>query len=127
VGIVGNQAKATVGLVAEDLEFRDEIANAGLESLRRLDDCDAAVVVPLNGSRLFKFRQQHFADAGRYAGRVGERLGGRDAFLPRPGSEGGLKPLQMPHAVGLIDAHKRRTRAFEQGSGRGRLERLGGC
>ena len=30
-------------------------------------------------------------------------------------------------AVGLIDAQKRRPRAFEQGSGRDRLERLGRC
>ena len=34
-----------------------------------------------------------------------------------------MPPLR--DAVGLIDAQKRRPRAFEQGSGRGRLERLG--
>ena len=34
-----------------------------------------------------------------------------------------MPPLR--DAVGLIDAQKRRPRAFEQGRGRGRLERLG--
>ena len=69
-----------------------------MNALRRHDDCDAAILVPFNGSRLFKIRQQHLADPGRYAGGVGERLGGRGAFLARPGGERGLKPLQMPHA-----------------------------
>ena len=98
VGIVGNQAKTPFALVAEGLEFRHQVADAGLERLRRHDDCDAAVLVPFNGSRLFKIRQQHLADPGRYAGGVGERLGGRGAFLALPGGERGLKPLQMPHA-----------------------------
>jgi hypothetical protein len=57
VGIVGNQAKTPFALVAEDLEFRHEIADTGLERLRRHDDCDAAVLGPFDGSRLFKIRQ----------------------------------------------------------------------
>jgi hypothetical protein len=115
VGIVGNQAKTPFALVAEDLEFRHEIADACLERLRRHDNCDAAVLGPLNGSRLFKIRQQHLADPRRrvatatrhsasscstrptskststfrrHARGVGERLGGRGAFLVRPGAQG---------------------------------------
>jgi hypothetical protein len=57
VGIVGNQAKTPFALVAEGLEFRHEIADAGLERLRRHGDCDVAVLIPFNGSRFFKIRQ----------------------------------------------------------------------
>jgi hypothetical protein len=98
VGIVGNQAKTPFALIAEDLEFRHQVAHAGLERLGWHNDCDAAILVPFNGSRLFKIRQQHFTDPRRNAGRVGERLGGWGAFFIFPGGEGGFKPLQMPHA-----------------------------
>ena len=57
VGIVGNQAKTPFALVAEDLEFRHEIADGDLERLRRHGDCDAVVLIPFNGSRFFKIRQ----------------------------------------------------------------------
>jgi hypothetical protein len=61
VGIVGNQAKTPLALIAEGLEFRNEIADAGLEYLRRYDDCNTPVRTPFNESRLFKIRQQHLA------------------------------------------------------------------
>ena len=35
MGIVGNEAKTPFALVAEGLEFRHEIADAGFEALRR--------------------------------------------------------------------------------------------
>jgi len=98
LGIVGNQTKTPFALVAEGLELRHQIADAGLEGLRRHDDCDASVLVPFNGSRLFKIRQRHLADPCRYAGGVGERLGGRGAILVCPGGERGFESLQMPHA-----------------------------
>ena len=98
MGIVGNEAKTSFALVAEGLEFPHEIADAGFEALRRHRNGDSAFLVALNEARLFQIRQQHLADARRHTGGVGECLGGRGAFLALPGCEGGLKPLQMPHA-----------------------------
>jgi hypothetical protein len=53
VGIVGNQAKTPFALVAEDLEFRHRIADAGLETPAD-DGAMTASIVPFNGSRLFR-------------------------------------------------------------------------
>src|SRR5262249_18306986 len=98
LSVVGKQPQAPLALVAEGLEPRHEIAHAGPEAFRRHDNCDAAVLVPFNLPRFLKIRQQRLADPGRYACGIGERLGGRGAFLVRPGSKGAFELLQMPNA-----------------------------
>src|SRR6185503_18664643 len=98
VGIVGDQAKTPFTLVAEDLQFRHQDPNAGSKAFWRHHNGDPAFLVPLNDPRLLQIRKQHPTNPRRYAGGVGECLGGRGAFFARPGGERGFKPLQMPHA-----------------------------
>ena len=57
LGVIGKQSKPAFALIAKGLELRHQVAHAGLERLRRYNDCDGAVLVPFNGSRLFKIRQ----------------------------------------------------------------------
>jgi hypothetical protein len=70
--VVGNQPKTPLALVAKGLELCHEIVQPRFEGLRRHHNADAAILVPRSEPGLLKIRQQHLANSGRHARRVGE-------------------------------------------------------
>ena len=98
LGVISKQSKPAFALIAKGLELRHQVAHAGFEAVGRHGDPNAVFLVPLNEPGLLEIRQQHLANPFGHAGRVGERLGRRGAFLARPSRERGLEPIQMPNA-----------------------------
>jgi hypothetical protein len=98
LGVVGKEPEPALTLVSKGLELRHEIPDACRESLRRDDDGDAAVLIPLNEARLLKIGHQHLTDPSRYSRGVGKGLRRRGASLARPSGKRVFQTLQMPNA-----------------------------
>ena len=84
LGVVGKESQTPFALVTKRLKLGDEFVHPSFELLGRRRDADAAFLVPRREPRLLKIRQQHLADPGRHAGRVGKGVGCGGALLVRP-------------------------------------------